>query len=504
MIYALGLSPFDEKIIWAGTDDGYVHVTRDEGTSWGNVTPPSLTAWSKVAGIDAGHFDAKTAYIAVNRIRLDNMRPHIYRTHDGGLTWKEIVSGLPESGPVNAVREDPIRKGLLFAGTERAVYVSLDNGEGWMPLRLNMPATSIRDLVIHKADIVVATHGRSFWILDNITTLRQLPEHRGLSQPTLFKPDSAYRVRWNTNTDTPIPPDEAAGENPPDGACIDYYLPRTADEVTLKIFDGAHELIRRVSSKDVPENIDTNKLAIPTYWIRPEMRLSAVAGIHRFVWDLHYAPPEGLPHSFSMAAVARNTARQPQGPCVTPATYTVTLTVDNQTLSEPLTVIMDPRIEVSDLLLRKQLDQSLECYSGLRDLHKLEGEVRDLRNQVDSLIVRVAGPLKDSLASLKRKLHSVQSGGVPDNVDVVYFEMDDGTSTKETLAGLQTKFFYLMMALQSTEAPPTAAQESAVSRERSLLRSMNDWWKNLQDKGLTRINGELDKLHLEQLKIHKE
>ncbi|MGA2622689.1 MAG: glycoside hydrolase [Bacteroidota bacterium] len=504
VIYALGLSPLDEKIIWAGTDDGYVHVTWDAGTSWGNVTPPPLSAWSKVAGIDAGHFDAKTAYIAVNRIRLDDMRPHIYRTHDGGLTWKEIVSGLPENGPVNAVREDPVLKGLLFAGTERAVYVSFNDGDEWLPLRLNMPATSIRDLVIHKSDIVVATHGRSFWILDDITPLRQFPQHGGFSQPVLFKPDSAYRVRSNTNTDTPIPPEEAGGENPPDGACIDYYLPHNADEVTLEIFDQSHELVRRFSSKDIPENIDTNKLAIPAYWIRPEMRLPAVPGIHRFVWDLHYAPPEGFPRSFSMAAVVHNTATQPQGPCVIPGTYTLSLRVDSQTLSQPLTVMMDPRIQVSDQLLRQQLELSLDCYRGLSGLRALVGEVRDLRNQIGSLMDQVGSPLKDSLASLDRKLHSVQGGGVPDDVDVVYFEMDDGTSTKETLTGLQTKFFYLMMALQSTEALPTVAQVGAVSRDRGLLRRITEWWNNLQGTELTRINGELDKIHVERLKVHRD
>jgi len=208
VIYTVAPSYKELNTIWAGTDDGLIHITRDAGATWQNVTPPSLTAWSKVSIIDAGRFDAGTAYAAVNRIRLDDQRPHIYRTHDAGKTWTKIVHGLPDNAPVNAVREDPARPGLLFAGTERAVFVSFNDGEDWQPLRLNMPATSIRDLVIHDDDLVVGTHGRSFWILDNITPLRQLDSKVLASKAHLFSPQIAYRVRWNQNPDTPFPPEE--------------------------------------------------------------------------------------------------------------------------------------------------------------------------------------------------------------------------------------------------------------------------------------------------------
>jgi hypothetical protein len=223
VVYALGLSASDANLIWAGTDDGLIHVTRDGGKTWTDVTPKSLQPWMKVSIIDAGHFDNQTAYAAINTLRLDDLRPHILRTHDGGKTWTEIVNGIPDGAPVNVVREDPKRKGLLFAGTETQVYVSFDDGDHWQSLRLNMPATSIRDLIIKDNDLCVGTHGRGFWILDDITPLRQI-DARTESADTLFAPEPALRVRWDMNTDTPLPPEVPAGQNPPDGAIIDYWL----------------------------------------------------------------------------------------------------------------------------------------------------------------------------------------------------------------------------------------------------------------------------------------
>src|SRR5438477_2409912 len=233
-----------------------MHVTRDGGKTWKDITPTGVTSWSKVSLIDAGRFDAATAYAAINRIRLDDQRPHIYQTHDAGQTWTEIVHGLPNNAPVNAVREDPVRKGLLFAGTERAVFVSFDDGDDWQPLRLNMPATSIRDLVIHDDDLVVGTHGRSFWILDNMTPLRQINNELASADAFLFRPQVAYRVRWNLNTDTPLPPEEPAGHNPPDGAIIDYYLRSVTDgPITLEILDSQNKVVRRFTSMSPPEPV---------------------------------------------------------------------------------------------------------------------------------------------------------------------------------------------------------------------------------------------------------
>jgi hypothetical protein len=224
VIYTVAPSFKNVNTIWTGSDDGVIKVTRDGGKTWTDVTPTGLTPWSKVSLMEASHFDDESAYAAINRFKLDDLHPHIYRTHDRGKTWKEIVNGIPDNDVVNSVREDPVRRGLLFAGTERAVYFSLDDGDQWQPLRLNMPATSIRDLVIHDDDIVVGTHGRSFWILDDMTPLRQLNAKAGGSETYLFKPKLTYRFRRNRNTDTPLPPEEPAGKNPPDGAIINYRL----------------------------------------------------------------------------------------------------------------------------------------------------------------------------------------------------------------------------------------------------------------------------------------
>ncbi|HEX8679251.1 MAG TPA: hypothetical protein VF683_04800, partial [Chthoniobacterales bacterium] len=280
VIYTVAPSPLDVNRIWAGTDDGLIHLTSDGGRKWTDVTPPQITAWQKISIIDASHFDANTVYAAVNTLRLDDNRPHIYRTVDGGKTWREIIRGIPDGQIVNVVREDTQRRGLLFAGTERAVYFSLDEGENWQPLRLNMPATSVRDLIIKDDDVCVGTHGRGFWILDNITPLRQLAADT--RETALLKPQTAIRVRWNMNTDTPLPPDEPVGENPPEGAMIDYRLADgTTGEVTLEIKDGKGNVVRRYSSNDRLPQIDAKELKVPAYWVRPPQPLSAAAGLHR-------------------------------------------------------------------------------------------------------------------------------------------------------------------------------------------------------------------------------
>jgi photosystem II stability/assembly factor-like uncharacterized protein len=345
VIYTVAPSYKDVNVIWCGTDDGLIHVTTDGGKNWRDVTPPGVTAWSKLSLMDAGRFDAKVAYAAVNRIRLDDQRPHIYRTRDGGQTWTSIVKGLPND-PVNVVREDPMRPGLLFCGTERAAYVSFNDGDDWQPLRLNMPATSIRDLVIHEDDVVVGTHGRSFWILDDITPLRQLDAKVTTRAAHLFKPQAAYRVKWNVNEDTPLPPEEPAGKNPPDGAIINYYLGKPAGKVSLEIRDAKDNLVRRYSSDDNLAKIDENKLTIPSYWIRPPQMLSGTAGAHRFIWDLRL-PPSPTAKKFGgypMTAIYRDTPGL-QGPMVPAGEYTVKLTVDGESQVQSLTVRPDPRLK---------------------------------------------------------------------------------------------------------------------------------------------------------------
>ena len=361
VIYTVAPSPVDGKVIWCGTDDGLIWITRDGGKQWSNVTPPQVTSWSKVSIMDAGHFDSATAYAAVNRIRLDDQKPHILRTHDGGKTWVEIVGGLPD-GPINTVKEDPKLKGLLFCGSEQAVYFSPDDGASWHSLRNNMPATSIRDLVVHGDDVVVGTHGRSFWILDNFSLIRELSglyvQISGRSEAAyagfvnhLFQPATAYLLDRNTNSDTPLPPEEPAGKNPPDGAVIDYHLVQTikAPSVRLDILDAKGKQVRSFSSEDPVQQVDPKLLTVMQEWVRPQAILPTNAGSNRFVWDLRMAPPKttesgrgggvGLP----ISAIWHDTPAGPQGERVEPGIYTIRLNVNGMKFERQLTVKPDPR-----------------------------------------------------------------------------------------------------------------------------------------------------------------
>ncbi|MEY4049236.1 MAG: hypothetical protein RL262_70 [Bacteroidota bacterium] len=360
VVYSLAPSYQDLNVLWAGTDDGLIHITKDGGKHWKNITPASITSWSKISMIDASRFDVNTAYVAVNRIRVDDMTPHIYKTTDGGATWKKIINGLPNE-PINSVREDAVRKGLLFAGSENAVYFSLDAGENWQSLRLNMPATSIRDLVIKDDDLVIGTHGRSFWILDNITPLRQINLNK-TKETVLFKPQKALRVRWNMNTDTPLPPEEPAGENPPDGAMIDYYLnSNSSSPVKLEIMNAKGDIIRTFTSKDTLYTIP--EVNIPLYWIRPQQILAATAGAHRFLWDMRYTPLN-TPAAYPMTAIIHNTPPDATAPWVMPGNYTVRLTANGQTQEQPITISMDPRVKTGTAQWQRQHDLSMICYEG--------------------------------------------------------------------------------------------------------------------------------------------
>ncbi|GAC1446551.1 MAG: hypothetical protein NVSMB56_06310 [Pyrinomonadaceae bacterium] len=482
VIYTVAPSHKDVNTIWAGTDDGLIHITHDGGKSWRNVTPPEINSWSKVSLIDAGHFDDDTAYAAVNRIRLDDQRPHIYRTHDGGKSWREIVKGLPDNEPVNTVREDPIRKGLLFAGTERAVYVSFDDGDDWQQLRLNMPATSIRDLVIHNDDVVVGTHGRSFWILDDITPLRQINAQVAASDAFLFQPQITYRVKRNVNTDTPLPPEEPTGKNPPDGAIIDYYLKLDASSpVTLEIYDQANKLVRRFSSADKPEPVNEKELNVPTYWIRPTPILSANAGMQRFVWDLHYPSPNVPEGEYPISANYMDTPRYPLGPVIVPGTYTVKLTLDGRSYTQPLVVKIDPRVKTSPEGLQKQFELSIQAYSGIQKSREALEQIRKLRTQLKETLARTPqGATAEAAIALDKKLATIEGEGARGTV----------TTSDANFAKITASLVTLLQLLQSADVAPTTQAVIASSETQRTLQELLSGWQELKDGDVRKFNAQ--------------
>ncbi|MGA9257413.1 MAG: glycoside hydrolase, partial [Candidatus Sulfotelmatobacter sp.] len=400
VIYALAPSFKNINTLWAGTDDGLIWQTRDGGKRWNDITPKDLTPWSKVTQISASHFDDDTAYASVSRFRINDNRPYIYRTHNGGRTWSLITAGLPDVGPVDTVREDPVRKGLLFAGTENSVWVSFDDGDHWQSLQLNLPHTSMRDLWIHDNDLIVATHGRSFWILDDIAPLREVANLASTTAAHLFTPAPTFRIQRDTNTDTPLPPDEPAGANPPDGVVIDYYLAHSATSlVTLEILDARGQLVRKFSSTDKPDATEEEleKQLIPLYWLRPFRSLPSEAGMHRWVWDLHYPAPNSTRHEYPIAAIPGDTPRLPLGPTALPGSYTVRLTADGKSFTAPFVVKMDPRVKASAAGLEKKFQIEVHLASLLGRTSQAVLQAGSIREPLQKLSQQASGPVRDSV-----------------------------------------------------------------------------------------------------------
>jgi len=502
VIYAVAPSFQEADTIWAGTDDGLIHITRDAGKTWQNITPPQLEPWSKVSIIEASHYDAGTAYAAINSFRLDDLRPHIYRTRDFGKSWEEITKGIPGNAPSNTVREDPKRKGLLFAGTETSVYVSFDDGDNWQPLQLNLPHTSMRDLTIHGDDLVVGTHGRSFWILDDITPLRQLRAETANAPVILFTPQEAIRFRWNRNTDTPLPPEIPAGKNPADGAILDYYLTAASSKpVTLEVFDAENHLVRRYASTDKPESMEkiASEHPIPMYWVRTTQILSAEAGMHRFVWDLHFAPPESLRHEFPISAILHDTPEYPLGAWVLPGHYTVKLTVDGKTYAQPLTVKMDPRIKTSDADLRKQFAMQAGSVEGMNESYQALAQVRSVRAQLKDRAAKAGkGGAADSIAALDKQAAEVEGAA-----QTAFFGLPSSGKQPETFSTLNQHFGTLLTVADSADAAPTTQARAVYQELRKALDNLTSRWKKMKESDVPSVNGSLKKAGLPELDLSK-
>jgi hypothetical protein len=460
--------------MWAGTDDGLIWITSDGGANWANVTPPQLSAWQKVSVLEASHTDAKEAYAAINTLRLDDLRPHIYRTRDSGKTWTEIVGGIPPNENVNSVREDTRRKGMLFAGTERAVYVSFDDGDHWQSLRLNMPATSIRDLLVKDNDLAVATHGRGFWILDDIAPLRQLDDTVLAQNAYLFAPEPALRIHWNSNTDTPLPPDYPAGQNPPDGAIVDYYLKTPATgPITLQIRTGKGVLQRRISSAD-PLPPSDPELAIPSYWVRPLQPLSTTPGFHRFILDLHWAPVPGIKPEYPIAAVPGNTPPQPTSPWIMPGRYSLILTVDGRKYAVPFRIEMDPRVKTSETDLQKQFDASYAVYQDLLALQPVVIKAAAARAQLKGMRGKASGAQAAKLDDVSKKLDAVAGGEG---------RRRRGPHT-DSLTGVRDSLLQMLGMLQEVDLAPTTQAVQALPKLHESTASLLEQWKQFDSEEL--------------------
>ena len=387
VVYAIAPSPLAAGLVWVGSDDGVIHRTTDGGKHWQNVTPQELTPWSAISLIEASPFDTAAAYAAVDRHRLDDFAPYIYRTRDGGAHWTRADQGIAPQAYVQAVRADPGRRGLLYAGTETGVYASFDDGDHWQSLQLNLPVVSVRDLAVHGADLIAATHGRSFWVLDDVTPLRQLTDSALRAPVYLFAPAHALRLRRSVSNDTPIPPEEPHGFNPPAGAVIDYLLgspPPPPDSVTLEIRDARGAVVNRFSSND-RFSPPSERPQIADEWLPRAEPPTLHTGLNRFVWDLRYPPPP-LPaegRNYGIAVVAgQGTVAEPQGPLVLPGEYQVRLSVGGQAYTQRLRVELDPRVRVPDSVLAGQLRLALEMSNSIVQQQALQVGLRGLQGEL--------------------------------------------------------------------------------------------------------------------------
>ncbi|HEY4933553.1 MAG TPA: hypothetical protein VII23_18465 [Terriglobales bacterium] len=483
VVYSIAPSPKMSGVIWAGSDTGLVHLTTDGGKTWNDVSPKDLSDWSKVTMIEASHFEPAVAYVAVDRHRLDDLAPYLYRTRDYGKTWQSITTGLGATTFLNAIREDTQQPGLLFAGSELGVYVSFDNGDHWQPLQMNLPAASVRDMTIHGDDLVIATHGRAFWILDNITPLRQISAQAETTKPRLYKPATAVRVDNDVFLGSPLPPEEPAAKNPPDGAMIDYYLPARGAEVKLEITDAAGKLVRRYTSGDKKKE-KLPPMAIATRWLSKPVMLESGSGMHRFLWDLRWNS-SGTGEEFEDEGYGA-----PRGPRVTPGRYQVMLTVDGATFGEPLQVIMDPRSKATAAELEAQQKLALEIFGEVRRGRQALAELRATSSSLGKLKEQLKG--QSQLLVQLEKLETTMGG------------IAKGSKADPAAMGLEAAVNGLQSALRVVEGGDRTTPEQAIevyrlSDEATKLRIAD--WKKLKAGDIAEFNRALAKAGLRPIEI---
>lgn len=473
VIFAIAPSPVADGVVWVGTDNGRIQLTRDDGKRWQNVTPPGLADWSKVNTVDASASDPATAYVAADRHRLDDMHPIAFRTHDFGATWIDIGRGLPQGEWLGALRQDPKRTDLLYAGTNRGVYVSFDDGASWQSLQLNLPTTGVNDLLLAGddfGDLIVATQGRAIWALDVVEPLRHLaalPEAER-AHATLLPPATATRLRKNQNKDTPLPPEEPRGENPPVGALLDYLLPRAAQgPVVLEIYDSAGQRVRRFASDETPERPRAGVYFSEHWLAKPELPPTS-AGHHRFVWDLCRERPRALDYEYSIAAIpGQETPAAPQGALVPPGTYEVRLTVDGTTERQPLVVAADPRVTLPAAAYAELDRFDLEVAALLADSATLATAVGGLEDRLKTAEKSGAEKMRRLVVETRRKLTELAAG-------------DDPATVNGKLSGLAAD-------LETADSPPTAPQRAVAAECRGQIAGFAGRWRKFEQQELPGI-----------------
>ena len=473
-IFALAESPITKGLLWVGTDDGLIHVTKDEGKTWNNVTPKDMPEWSRISQIDPSPFDAGTAYVAVDRHQFDDLHPYIYKTSDYGKSWTKLGQGIPDTMFVRVAREDPKKRGLLYAGTEQGVFVSFNDGGNWRPLKLNLPTTPVHDLVIKDDDLVVATHGRAFWILDDISPLRQYSDDIVQKDAFLYTPETAYRVQAGAGGERH--PSKRTGQNPPAGATIYYFLkeaPKGDTETKIEILDASGRVIRKFSSADyntLEEPLDPDDK-------KPEKQLKPEAGLNRFVWDLRYEEARHVPgyYLWEYGSGAR-------GPVAIPGHYQVRITAGSQTQTAGFDLKLDPRVKVSQTDLEQQFNLLLQARDQLSRVYDTVNQIQDVRSQLSGLKHRLpenasAKTVVAAADDLEKKLVAVRE-------DLINLTISANEDSLAYPPQLDAKLAYLAMDVGTADSAPTEAEQTEFEKLKRQSGELVGRWEDLQRRDL--------------------
>lgn len=474
-IFALAESPITKGLLWVGTDDGVIQLTKDEGKIWTNVTPKDMPEWSRISQIDASPFDVGTAYVAVDRHQFDELKPYIYETTDYGKTWTKLGAGIPDRTFVRVVREDPKKRGLLYAGTEEGVYVSFNDGANWRPLKLNLPTTPVHDLVVKGNDLVVATHGRSFWILDDLTPLRQYSDEIAQKDLHLYTPATAYRIQAGSGGERQHP-SKRTGQNPPAGAVIYYYLkdaPKADTEAKIEILDASGKVIRKYSSAEYntleePSDPDDKK---------PEKQLKLEAGLNRFVWDLRYEDARHIPGYYLWEY-----GGGAHGPVAVPGHYQVRLSVGGQTQTADLDLKLDPRVKVGQADLEAQFNLLIQTRDELSKVYDTVNQIQDVRAQLSGLKRRLpenanSKAVISAADDLEKKLVAVRD-------DIVNLDISANEDSLAYPPQLDAKLAFLAMDAGSADAAPTEAEQRQFEKLKRQTGELISRWEDLQRRDL--------------------